>query len=85
MAAAIVVATLVAPQAALAMTPEAEAILNRVKATTAINSICNDRGKVRDAVTAATRALLNEKVLSGMPRSDAQAAGQHIMQNCGSL
>jgi len=84
-AAAVVVAMLAAAPAAVAMTPAAEAIFARVKATNQINTICRDMGSVRTAVTKATRDLLRENVLSGSPRPDAQAAGRHILENCGRL
>ncbi len=61
---------------ALALSSDAQAIVDRVKATTPdLHPVCSDRGALTKAVTAATIALAEAKKINS-DRATARAAGQ---------
>ncbi len=73
------------PVQAAGLSPEAQAIVARVKADTNINAVCKSKSDLEGAVRSATMALLKAGTLSGRPRAQAQEAGNYIATNCGSL
>ncbi|WP_108660468.1 hypothetical protein [Acuticoccus kandeliae] len=77
--------TLATPAIAATLSPTAEKILAAVRSQNDVNAICKDRGALKSAVQSATRSLMNSGAIQGMPRSDAQAAGKYIADNCGQL
>lgn len=61
---------------ARALSPDAQAIVDQVKATTPdLKPVCSDRGALTKAVTAATIALAEAKKINS-DRATARAAGQ---------
>ncbi len=85
LAAAILVAGLpVAP--AFALSPDAQAIVDRLKATVAdLKPVCSDRTKLTAAVTAATIALAEAKKINGdhdIARKAGTEAGYYLYFHC---
>jgi hypothetical protein len=65
------------------LSAEAQLILERVQKDHPAGSLCGDDAGLKEAVRDATKALLDEGVLSGMPRAQAQEAGAFIKTSCG--
>lgn len=71
---------------ALALSSDAQAIVDRVKATTPnLHPVCSDRGKLTQVVTAATIALAEAKKINGdhaVARAAGQEAGRYLYFHC---
>ena len=71
---------------ALALSADAQAIVDRVKATTPnLHPVCSDRGKLTEVVTAATIALAEAKKINGdhaVARAAGQEAGRYLYFHC---
>lgn len=74
--------------AALALSQDAQAIVDRVRATTPdLKPVCSDRGELTKVVTAATIALAEAKKINGdhaMARAAGQEAGRYLYFHCSS-
>lgn len=72
--------------AAFALSNDAQAIVDRVKATTPeLHPVCSDRGKLTQVVTAATIALAEAKKINGdhtVARAAGQEAGRYLYFHC---
>ncbi|BCP54191.1 hypothetical protein K32_28080 [Kaistia sp. 32K] len=72
--------------AALALSNDAQAIVDRVKATTPnLKPVCSDRGQLTKVVTAATIALAEAKKINGdhaVARAAGQEAGRYLYFHC---
>jgi len=71
---------------ALALSSDAQAIVDRVKATTPnLHPVCSDRAKLTQVVTAATIALAEAKKINGdhtVARAAGQEAGRYLYFHC---
>jgi len=71
---------------ALALSNDAQAIVDKVKASTPnLHPVCSDRGKLTDAVTAATIALAEAKKINGdhtVARAAGEEAGRYLYFHC---
>ena len=71
---------------AFALSNDAQAIVDRVKAMTPdLHPVCSDRGKLTQVVTAATIALAEAKKINGdhtVARAAGQEAGRYLYFHC---
>ncbi|MBN9027235.1 MAG: hypothetical protein J0H20_16945 [Rhizobiales bacterium] len=71
---------------AFALSSDAQAIVDRVRATTPnLHPVCSDRGKLTQVVTAATIALAEAKKINGdhtVARAAGQEAGRYLYFHC---
>ncbi|WP_156831054.1 hypothetical protein [Kaistia granuli] len=87
-AAGVLIATALGVGSALALSADAQTIVDQVKATTPnLKPVCSDRGQLTKAVTAATIALAEAKKINGdhaVARAAGQEAGRYLYLHCSS-
>ena len=67
------------------LTDDARKIVDKVKADSDANTVCESRETLRPAVQSAVQSLRDSGDLTGNPRADALKAGSYLRENCGSL